>query len=92
VDHRWPDPATEDPKATNGYVSQDRIVALAKAAGFEFLGSSDINRNPKDMHDHPNGVWSLPPDLSVKQPEDRQKFLDIGESDRLTLKFRKPRN
>lgn len=92
VDHRWPDPKTEDPTARNGYVSQERVVQLAKAAGFEFVGSSDVNRNPKDTHDHPNGVWSLPPDLSVRQGEDRQKYLDIGESDRLTLKFRKPRS
>jgi predicted methyltransferase len=90
VDHRWPDAKTEDPKAGNGYVSQERVVALARAAGFEFVGSSDVNRNPKDSHDHPNGVWSLLPDLSLKPGEDRQKYLDIGESDRLTLKFRKP--
>ena len=90
VDHRWPDANTEDPKAENGYVSQERVMALAKGAGFEFVGSSDVNRNSRDTHNHPNGVWSLPPDLSVKPGEDRQKYLDIGESDRLTLKFRKP--
>jgi len=90
VDHRWPNAKTEDPKAANGYVSEERVIALAKAAGFEFAGRSDVNRNPKDTHDHPNGVWSLPPDVSVKPGEDRQKYLDIGESDRLTLKFRKP--
>ena len=90
VDHRWPDAKTEDPKAANGYVSEERVMALAKAAGFEFAGRSDINRNAKDTHNHPNGVWSLPPDVSVKPGEDRQKYLDIGESDRLTLKFRKP--
>ena len=90
VDHRWPDAKTEDPKAENGYVSEERVKALAKAAGFEFVGSSDVNRNPKDTHNHPNGVWSLPPIVAVKPGEDRQKYLDIGESDRLTLKFRKP--
>jgi len=90
TDHRWPDPRTEDPKAANGYVSEDRVIALAKAAGFELAGRSDINRNPKDTHDYKNGVWTLPPDLSVPQGEDRQKYVDIGESDRLTLKFRKP--
>ena len=89
-DHRWPDPKTEDPKAANGYVSEERVISLAKAAGFELAGRSDINRNPKDTHDHKNGVWTLPPDLSVPQGEDKQKYLDIGESDRLTLKFRKP--
>lgn len=90
VDHRWPDAKTEDPRATNGYVSEGRIMALARAAGFEFVGSSDINRNPKDTHDHPNGVWNLPPDVELKPGDDRQKYVDIGESDRLTLKFRKP--
>jgi predicted methyltransferase len=90
VDHRWPDAATEDPRAANGYVSEERVIALAEAAGFEFAGSSDVNRNPKDTHDHPNGVWTLAPDLAVPEGADRQKYVDIGESDRLTLKFVKP--
>jgi predicted methyltransferase len=90
VDHRWPDAKTEDPNAENGYVSETRVRALAQAAGFEFVGSSDVNRNSKDTHEHPNGVWTLPPDLSVKPGDDRQKYLAIGESDRMTLKFRKP--
>jgi predicted methyltransferase len=90
VDHRWPDPATEDPKAASGYVSEDRAIKLAQAAGFELVARSDVNRNPRDTHDHPNGVWTLPPDLSVGNGGDRQKYLDIGESDRFTLKFRKP--
>ncbi|MEJ0100242.1 MAG: methyltransferase [Pseudomonadota bacterium] len=89
-DHRWPDAKTEDPKAANGYVSEERVKALAQAAGFEFVASSDVNRNPKDNHDHPNGVWNLLPDLSVKQGDDPEKYRAIGESDRLTLKFRKP--
>ena len=89
-DHRWPDPKTEDPKAENGYVSEERVISLAKAAGFEFVGRSDVNRNPKDTHDHKNGVWTLPPDLSVPEGEDKQKYAAIGESDRMTLKFRKP--
>ena len=89
VDHRWPDAKTEDPNAGNGYISEQRIMALAKAAGFEFVARSDINRNPKDTHDHPNGVWSLPPD-AAGTPEERAKHQAIGESDRLTLKFRKP--
>jgi predicted methyltransferase len=90
VDHRWPDAKTEDPNARNGYVSEERVKALAKAAGFEFVGSSDVNRNAKDTHDHPNGVWTLLPDLSVPQGADRAKYQAIGESDRMTLKFRKP--
>ncbi len=63
---------------------------MAKAVGFEFVGSSDVNRNPKDNHNHSNGVWTLMPELALKPSDDRQKYLDIGESDRLTLKFRKP--
>jgi predicted methyltransferase len=90
VDHRWPDAKTEDATARNGYVSEERVKSLAKAAGFEFVGSSDVNRNPKDTHDYKNGVWTLPPDLSVPEGEDKQKYIDIGESDRMTLKFRKP--
>jgi predicted methyltransferase len=90
VDHRWPDPATEDPQAGNGYLSEQRVIALAEAAGFEFVASSAVNRNPRDTHDHPNGVWTLPPDLAVPEGGNRQRYLDIGESDRLTLRFVKP--
>ena len=90
VDHRWPDPATEDPQASNGYVSEERTIEHAETAGFELAGRSDVNRNPRDTHDHPNGVWTLPPDLAVRDPADRQRYLDIGESDRFTLKFVKP--
>jgi predicted methyltransferase len=89
VDHRWPDPSTEDPRARNGYVSEQRVIALAEAAGFELAGRSDVNRNPLDTHDHPEGVWTLPPDLALGE-RDRDKSLAIGESDRFTLKFVKP--
>ena len=89
VAHRWPDAATEDPAAENGYVSEDRVIRLAAAAGFEFVARSEHNYNPKDTHDHPNGVWSLPPSLDVEDA-DKEKYRQIGESDRMTLKFRKP--
>ena len=89
VDHRWPDPATEDPAAENGYISEDRLIALATAAGFEFDGRSDLNRNAKDTHVHPEGVWTLPPSLAGDDAND-DKYRAIGESDRLTLRFRKP--
>ena len=65
VDHRWPDPATEDPGSRNGYVSEQRVIALAETAGFELAGRSDVNRNPLDTHDYPEGVWTLPPDLAL---------------------------
>jgi len=91
VEHRWPDAATEDPNAGNGYVSEDRVIALASAAGFEFVDRSDHNRNPDDTHDHPNGVWTLPPDLDADDA-DKEKYRQIGESDRMVLKFRRPAN
>lgn len=89
VDHRWPDAESEDPLSEDGYVSEDRLIALAEEAGFEFAGRSDLNRNPKDTHDHPRGVWTLPPTFALDD-EDRKKYAAIGESDRLTIKFVKP--
>jgi predicted methyltransferase len=89
VDHRWPDAATEDPRARNGYISERRVIELAEGAGFELAGRSDVNRNPRDTHDYPEGVWTLPPDLALGE-RDREKYLAIGESDRFTLKFVKP--
>jgi len=89
VDHRWHDPKTEDPKADDGYVSEERIIALAKAAGFELAARSDMNRNSKDDHEHPQGVWTLPPSLALGD-KDREQYVAIGESDRMTLKFVKP--
>ena len=65
------------------------MIQLAEAAGFELAGRSDVNRNPRDTHDYPDGVWTLPPDLALGE-RDRDKYLAIGESDRLTLKFVKP--
>jgi len=64
-------------------------VALAEKAGFKLIGESEVNANPKDTADHPNGVWSLPPTLQGGDA-DRDKFIAIGESDRQTLRFRKP--
>jgi len=89
VDHRWPDPKTEDPDADNGYVSEERIIRLAKEAGFELAARSDMNRNPKDDHEHPQGVWTLLPSLALGET-DREQYIAIGESDRMTLKFVKP--
>jgi predicted methyltransferase len=72
-----------------GYVKESQVIALAKAAGFELVARSDINANPKDSADWPDGVWTLPPTLTLKD-KDREKYLAIGESDRMTLLFRKP--
>lgn len=97
VEHRLPSSDTQDPSAASGYVHEDYVKALAIAAGFEFVESSEINANNADTADHPFGVWTLPPASRTKDrdgvsPEgfDPQKYLDIGESDRMTLKFVKP--
>lgn len=89
VDHRWPDPETADSNFDSGYVSPERTIEIAESVGFHYAGSSDVNRNPKDKHDHPSGVWTLPPTLRLGD-EDREKYLEIGESDRFTIKFVKP--
>lgn len=75
--------------ADTGYVPEKLVVDLAQAAGFEFVGSSDVNANPKDDHHHEGGVWALPPNFA-NGAKDRAKYEAIGESDRMTLKFRKP--
>ena len=72
-----------------GYVGQAQVTAMAQAAGFVLDGSSEINANPADTKDHPNGVWTLPP-VGRHEPEDAAKYQAIGESDRMTLRFRKP--
>lgn len=89
VDHRWPDAATEDPVAANGYISEARVIRDAEAAGFRFVARSEINSNPKDTRDYPDGVWTLPPSLALGE-KDAARYLAIGESDRMTLKFVKP--
>jgi predicted methyltransferase len=89
VDHRWPDPETAEANIDSGYVSPERTIEIAESVGFRYVDSSDVNRNPKDTHDHPSGVWTLPPALRLGD-EDRDKYLQIGESDRFTIKFVKP--
>ncbi|OBX19412.1 hypothetical protein A9995_06505 [Erythrobacter sp. QSSC1-22B] len=69
----------------NGYLRQDDVIALVEAHGFELVDTSEINANPTDTADHEGGVWQLPPSWSGKKPE----LENIGESDRMTLLFRK---
>jgi predicted methyltransferase len=90
VEHRGAPGLPQDPLAKSGYVRTDYAIALAQKAGFELAGESEVNANPKDTKDHPDGVWSLPPTFRGGD-KDRAKFAAIGESDRFTLKFRKPR-
>ncbi|MFT3997764.1 MAG: methyltransferase [Asticcacaulis sp.] len=87
----------QDPAATNGYVQEPFVKQLAAEAGFEFLEASEINANPKDNKAHPFGVWTLPPyRLTAPRGDppnpdfDGTLYESIGESDRMTLKFRKP--
>jgi predicted methyltransferase len=91
VQHRTDTPGLLPSGKINGYVSETQMVELAEAAGFVLEARSEINANPKDNHQHPAGVWSLPPTLRLGE-ENRQTYLDIGESDRMTLRFRKPRS
>ncbi len=90
VEHRNSTLKPQDTRAESGYVSEDYVIALARNAGFEFLGKSEINANSKDTKNYPKGVWTLPPTLALKN-KDRDKYLAIGESDRMTIKFIKPK-
>ena len=90
VEHRLPEEAEDGRQLTTGYVKVSTVRRLAEAAGFQFAAASEINANPKDTKDYPEGVWTLPPTLELGD-KDREKYLAIGESDRMTLKFVKPR-
>jgi predicted methyltransferase len=89
VEHRLPEAMPQDAKASTGYVHESYVIKLAESAGFKLAAKSEINANPKDNADHKRGVWALPPTLANRD-EDRAKYLAIGESDRMTLKFVKP--
>ncbi|MDA5194494.1 class I SAM-dependent methyltransferase [Govanella unica] len=88
VEHRADPAAPVDEKAKSGYVNEAYIIGVIEKAGFKLEAASEINANPKDDHNHPKGVWTLPPTYSLGD-QDRAKYQAIGESDRMTLKFRK---
>ncbi|MGO4776164.1 FtsX-like permease family protein [Lysobacter sp. 2RAB21] len=88
VEHRAKTDVPADDKS--GYVGTAQVIALAEAAGFKLDGKSEINANPRDTKDYPNGVWTLPR-VNKHEAADYAKYLAIGESDRMTLRFRKPR-
>ena len=89
-DHRLPESADAARERSSGYIKVSTVRRLAEQAGFRFAGASEVNANRKDSADWPDGVWTLPPSLRLKD-NDREKYLAIGESDRMTLKFVKPR-
>ncbi len=86
VEHRADPKKKQDPKAKSGYVKESEVIRYATTAGFKLDAKSEINANPKDSKDYPDGVWTLPPTFQ-KGDVDHQKYADIGESDRMTLRF-----
>ncbi len=89
VEHRARAGTSFETMKRSGYMTEDYVIRLAEAAGFRLDARSAINANPRDTTDHPEGVWTLPPTLRLKAV-DRAKYLAIGESDRMTLRFVKP--
>lgn len=92
-DHRAAPGADPEETVKKGYLPEGWVIEKIEAAGFALAGRSEINANPRDTKDHPNGVWSLPPsfqagpDYTAADARDRAKYAPIGESDRMTLKF-----
>ena len=90
VEHRADAKSKKDSDGHNGYVTQDAVIAMAKKAGFKLVAKSEINANSKDTKDYEKGVWTLPPTYRLGD-KDHAKYEAIGESDRMTLKFMKPK-
>ena len=89
VEHRAPSGSGMEIMRTTGYVTEEYVKEIAAAAGFEFVDSAEINANPRDTKNYSEGVWTLPPTFQLGDT-DRERYAAIGESDRMTLKFRKP--
>jgi predicted methyltransferase len=86
VQHRAKPGADPDKSAQQGYLPQKWVIDQVTAAGFKLTGKSEINKNEQDTTDHPEGVWTLPPTLRLGET-DKDKYVAIGESDRMTLRF-----
>lgn len=100
VEQHRANPGPQDPEAKSGYVTEAYVIEQAKKAGLELAAKSELNANAKDTKDHPFGVWTLPPSRRATaygsstpaDPNfDHSKYDAIGESDRMTLRFVKPR-
>ena len=89
VEHRANKETSLEDMYKSGYMTEKFVIDLAKNAGFLLIDKSEINSNSKDLKNYPKGVWTLPPSLRLKD-EDKRKYLEIGESDRMTLLFQKP--
>ena len=88
VEHRANPGTTMNEMKKSGYVTEEHAIEIAEKHGFTLVSKSEINANSRDSKDHPKGVWTLPPSLRLKE-QDKQKYLNIGESDRMTLLFKK---
>ncbi|GGE21135.1 methyltransferase [Polymorphobacter glacialis] len=89
VEHRMAETTPDAAMKDSGYMKTSYVRKMAEAAGFKYVGSSEINANPKDTKDYPKGVWTLPPNFAEGEAT-KAKYAAIGESDRMTLKFVKP--
>ncbi len=89
IEHRAKPGTSVEKMIESGYMTEAKVIEIAESVGFKLAEKSEVNANPKDTADHPKGVWTLPPSLRLKK-QGRKKYLAIGESDRMTLKFRKP--
>ena len=90
VEHRAKPGTPFQQQIDSGYMTEAYVIEAAQKAGFKVDNKSEINANPRDTKDYPGGVWTLPPNLRNVAEADKPKFLAIGESDRMTLKFVKP--
>jgi predicted methyltransferase len=90
VEHRGNPAVAQDPQAKSGYVNEDYAIHLIEAQGFQLVAKSEVNANPRDTKDYEQGVWTLPPTYRLGA-RDHDKYAAIGESDRFTLRFVKPR-
>lgn len=86
VDHRGRTDQPQEAQMKSGYVREDYAIRVIQRAGFRLAGVSEVNANPRDTKDHPEGVWTLPPTFRLKD-KDRARYAAIGESDRFTLRF-----
>lgn len=89
VEHRAKPGTSFQKQIDSGYMTETYVIETAQRAGFRLVAKSEINRNPLDTTEHPGGVWTLPPSLRGVKDMDKQSYLTIGESDRMTLKFSK---
>jgi predicted methyltransferase len=89
VEHRAKQGTSLQEMKRSGYVTEEYAIMMAKKHGFSLVAKSEINANLKDTKDYPKGVWTLPPSLRLKEI-DKEKYISIGESDRMTLLFKKP--